>query len=106
MSIQELFNTFPAGFVAERVSHFWGDQELRVRLIELADEICCAVPVNNGWVLERKNSSLRVKDVPDFQECFKMMSAEEIAGLDCSGIHPAKLRDAMEILEEYSFFRL
>jgi hypothetical protein len=94
--------------VAERVAQFWGDPEAKARLILLAELVGRATPAENGWVLERHglDGKLRVKDAPEFCESFKMMTAEEIAGLDCSEIFPAKLKDAVELLEEYAFFKL
>lgn len=103
---QDLFNTFGPEFIAERSARFLGDYSIKERLIYLAREICQAEPAKNDWFLSRSNGKLCIYDVPGSEGVFRSMTAAEIAGLDASEIFPQKLKDAVELLEEYAFFKL
>lgn len=109
MNIKNLFNSYGHEYVAQRTNNILSDgstAETLAALIKLAAQVVDSEPVMNEWVLERADGKLRVQGVEGSEETFRMMTAGEIAGLDCAGIYPAKLRDAVEILEEFSFFKL
>lgn len=109
MNIKNLFNSYGHEYVAQRTNNILPDgatDETLATLIKLAAQIIDTQPVMNEWVLERFAGKLRIKGVEGSEETFRMMTAGEIAGLDCAGIYPPKLRDAVEILEEFSFFKL
>ncbi len=108
-TIKNLFNSYGHEYVAQRTNNILtggSTAETLATLIKLAAQVVESQPIMNGWVLERAGGKLKIQGVEGSEETFRMMTAAEIAGLDCSGIYPAKLRDAVEILEEFSFFHL
>jgi hypothetical protein len=110
MTVQQLFHKYGCDFIADRAAQFLGDRDLKLRLLELAHEICRAEPVKNDWYLERVfvdgHYKLRIYEIEGSEDTFKTMSAGEIAGLDTSEIYPQKLKDVVDLLEDYSFFKL
>jgi len=106
MIVRDLFHKYGCNFIAERAAQFMESRELTEKLLELAHEICQAEPAKNDWFLSRSNGKLCIYDVPGSEGVFRSMTAAEIAGLDASEIFPQKLKDAVELLEEYAYFRL
>lgn len=104
MTIQGLISLFDPGLLAHRLRLLIGGVEVEYR--EIIEELISAEPEKNNWFLMRKGDGFEIKDYPEFQESFKMMTAEEFAGIECSLVHPLKLRDALWLLEEYTFFKI
>lgn len=106
--MQKFIGAFDINLLAHRLRLTIGESDVRLELVfrDHIEELLSAIPENNNWILERSGEFLKIKDCPEFQESFRMMTAEEFAGIDCSGVYPLKLRDAIWLLEEYMFFKL
>lgn len=105
MRISSLFQLYTPALIAQRTASHLSDFEHTERYEELAQEIAAAPQENITFVLTRGKNGLKLAGVDNFEDIFKLMAAGDIGNLDTGDIKE-KMRDAVEILEGYSFFRV
>lgn len=105
MRISSLFQLYTPSLIAKRTAAYVSDWENIDRYQALALEIASAPEESVTLVLTFGKNGLRFAGIDGSEDCFRLMTASEIGNIDTGDIKE-KMRDAVEILEGYSFFRI
>lgn len=106
MRISKLFNIFSADLIAQRASIFYCNYENQKNYLKAAKEISNCPNDAIHLVLERDSDyKLRIAGIENSDDIFKTMDLKTLANID-SGDTNLKLSDAIQILEDYCYFKL
>ena len=105
MRISALFQLYTPALIAQRTASYLMDSEHTGRYEVLAQEIAATPEESITLVLTRGKDGLKFAGFDGSEDCFRLMAAAELGNVDTGDIKE-KMRDAVEILEGYSFFRV
>ena len=95
---------FQPSIIAHQMCLKLQDCENNKRYCELATEISECKEDDTVYTLTRGENGLMLSDIPESFDVFKTMTLETLANID-SGDCTLSLKDAIFLLEEYTFFK-
>jgi len=105
VKISKLFRTFDPALIGQRTAAAQQNFDQVAKYCEFAAKIAKEPEIASIYTLTRNGKGLRLVDIDDSNDVFKLMDLATFANVETGEIIP-KMTDAIALFEDYTFFKI